>query len=182
MSHLSPLLMLLAAAWLGSAALAAEPPDAMPAAAMARDPTVPPPAARTPAPALAASGAGAGATATAEPGALPRHLMVLNGKPYVIERGWPRGVGDKLGEARIERIEGGNVWLRDASGTRKLSLYPGVEIRPSVAAPSVAARPALKHPATPPSAQARRPKTPATPATPVTPANPATLATKDPLP
>ena len=129
--------------------------------------------------ALAAAGAGAGAGATAEPGALPRHLMVLNGKPYVIERGWPRGVGDKLGEARITRIEGGNVWLRDASGTRKLSLSPGVEIRPSVAEPSVAARPTPKHPATPSSEQARRPKTPATP---VTPANPATLATKDPLP
>jgi hypothetical protein len=30
-------------------------------------------------------------------------------KPYVIERGWLRGVGDKLGDARIERIEGGSV-------------------------------------------------------------------------
>lgn len=165
---MSRLFLWLAAAWLGGAALAAEPPDALPSANVARDPTVPPLAARAPAPALAASGAGA--TATTEPGALPRHLMVLNGKPYVIERGWPRGVGDKLGEARIERIEGGNVWLRDASGLRKLSLYPGVEIHPSVAMPSVATQPTAKHSNPTPSTRARRSATPAT------------LATKDPLP
>ena len=108
-----------------AAALAARADEPSPAAAPARDPTVPPPAARAPA---AASGV---AGQAAEPATLPRHLMVLNGKPYVIERGVPRGVGDKLGEARIERIEGGSVWLRDASGTRKFSLYPGVEVRPA---------------------------------------------------
>jgi hypothetical protein len=167
MNRLFPMLMLLATAWLGSAAQAAEPSGAMPSAAVARDPTVPPLAAR--AAALASSGAGA-TTASAEPGALPRHLMVLNGKPYVIERGWPRGVGDKLGEARIERIAGGNVWLRDASGTRKLSLYPGVEIHPSVAAPTVTAHATGKHSTHATSTRARRTD------------NPATLATKDPLP
>ncbi|MBK7613786.1 MAG: hypothetical protein KA375_01695 [Vitreoscilla sp.] len=113
-----------------TAAWAAEPAPATPTV---RDPTVPPLAARAPAPAASTSTDAADARSSA-PGELPRHLMVLNGKPYVIERGWPRGVGDKLGDARIERIEGGSVWLRDASGTRKLSLYPGVEIRPSGAA------------------------------------------------
>lgn len=130
----------------------------------ARDPTVPPLAARATAPAASASADAAGAQATA-PGGLPRHLMVLNGKPYVIERGWPRGVGDKLGEARIERIAGGNVWLRDASGTRKLSLYPGVEIRPSAASPPSEPLPSSR--------RARHPGAPATSAT---------LATKDPSP
>lgn len=176
MSRWNPICWLLVTAWSTSAVWAAEPAEAPPAAAVARDPTVPPAAARAPAAALAASGAAA-APGT-EAGALPRHLMVLNGKPYVIERGWPRGVGDKLGEARIERIDGGNVWLRDASGTRKLSLYPGVEIRPATAAAATAntTRSPVKHPAAPPSARAHRPVTPVVPLT------PATLATKDPQP
>jgi hypothetical protein len=110
-------------------ALAALPARADEGSALQRDPTVPPAAARPAAP--AASGAADATGRPADPATPPRHLMVLNGKPYVIERGWPRGVGDKLGEARIERIEGSTVWLRDASGTRKFSLYPGVEVRPA---------------------------------------------------
>jgi hypothetical protein len=154
-----------------SAALASEPSGAVPSATLARDPTVPPLAAR--APAAPASGSGAGSVADAGAGAAPRHLMVLQGKPYVIERGWPRGVGDKLGEARIERIEAGSVWLRDASGTHKLSLYPGVEIHPSVAAPagsSTTAKSSPRFPSTPSAKRARHP------------GSPATLATQDPLP
>jgi len=141
-----------------AAAWATEPDAVLPSL---RDPTVPPPAARPPA-ISASAGTDATAATHTDTVALPRHLMVLNGKPYVIERGWPRGVGDKLGEARIERIEGGNVWLRDASGTRKLSLYPGVEIRPSAAASAPEPLP--------PSRRARRPGASVTSAT---------LATKD---
>lgn len=112
---------------LGRTVPAAEPEPTEPAANVVRDPTVPPAAARAP----AAPAAGqVGAAPAPETGAPPRHLMVVQGKPYVIERGRPHGVGDRLGEARIERIEGSSVWLRDASGLRKISLYPGVEIRP----------------------------------------------------
>lgn len=123
MRHTRVLWLLLAAACPAPVALAAE------AAVMARDPTLPPAAAHAAVPAPAASGAAPAPGADAS--APPRHLMVLNGKPYLIDHGRPHGVGDKLGEARIERIEGGSVWLRDASGLRKVSLYPGVEIRPA---------------------------------------------------
>lgn len=111
-------------------ALAGLPCRADEAAPAPRDPTVPPAAARPPAPGASGALDDAGGR-VAELSAPPRHLMVLNGKPYVIELGVPRGVGDKLGEARIERIEGGSVWLRDAKGTHKFSLYPGVEVRPA---------------------------------------------------
>jgi hypothetical protein len=150
----------------GAGAVAGE---AMPDAATPalRDPTQPPLAAR---PAASSPMAGAVNANAAGPdaGTAPRHVMVLQGRPYVIERGWRRGVGDKLGDARIERIEPTAIWLRDASGTHKVSLYPGVELRPALAASA----PAVAHAAKKTQARERAPR----------PAASATLATKDPLP
>lgn len=58
-----------------------------------------------------------------------RQLMVVNGRRYVVEGTRFRGVGDKLGEARIERIEDAAVVVRDAAGTHRLPLYAGVSKR-----------------------------------------------------
>nr|WP_316639404.1 hypothetical protein [uncultured Roseateles sp.] len=88
-----------------------------------RDPTLAPAAARPAAP--PASGA-----ETASAGNLPQHIMVLNGRPYLIVAGHRLGVGDALGEARITRIGDGAVWLREGGVTRRVSLYAGVEKRP----------------------------------------------------
>ncbi len=70
---------------------------------------------------------------------MPRHLMVIDGQRYVIERGQRLGVGDRLGGARIERIGDGVVWLRDASGLREVTFYDGVVKRAHVAHDDAAA-------------------------------------------
>lgn len=101
-----------------------------------RDPTLAPAAIRA---AESASAAGpactppcsaATATGTADD-AVPRHIMTINGRPHVIERGWPRGVGDRLGTARIERIDTSAIWLREDGVLRRVPLYAGVQVRPS---------------------------------------------------
>lgn len=129
-----------------------------------RDPTIAPSAVRA---AEAASAAGCGTTpcpagaAASDAGAPALHLMILNGKPYVIERGWPRGVGDRLGSARIERIDAQALWLREDGTLRRVPLYEGVKLsrtasddtehptaraRKSAAAPQRARRPAPASP------------------------------------
>jgi hypothetical protein len=121
-----------------------------------RDPTRPPDASGLNAPppgtataaanATAASGTAAGMPEPAQPG---QHLMVINGKPYVVERGWLRGVGDKLGDARIERITAQEIWLRDANGLRKLPLYPQISLTPSTALKTSKTSPSAKKETTP---------------------------------
>jgi hypothetical protein len=59
----------------------------------------------------------------------PRHLMVVDGRRYLIAGGRRLGVGDLLGGARIERIDDGAVWLRDGGALRQLSLFGGVAKR-----------------------------------------------------
>ncbi len=99
-----------------------------------RDPTRPPDASGLNAPppgtataaanATAASGATAGTPEPAQPG---QHLMVINGKPYVVERGW----------------------LRDANGLRKLPLYPQISLTPSTASKTSKTSPSAKKETTP---------------------------------
>ena len=86
------------------------------------------------------------AAASESKDAAVRHLMVIDGRRYVIEGGQRLSVGDRLGDARIERIDDGAVWLRDARGVRQVSLFGGIVKRPSLddepaqAAASTAAR------------------------------------------
>lgn len=95
-----------------------------------RDPTEAPAAAQA---AMAASSAGSSAGA-AESGSTPapRHIVVSNGRSYLVERGRRFGVGDTLGQARIERIDSDAVWLREGGSTRRVPLYAGVTKRPAV--------------------------------------------------
>ncbi len=88
-----------------------------------RDPMQAPPV-----PAAARSDANQAATAAESS---VRHLMVIHGRRYIIEGGQRLGVGDRLGEARIERIDDGVVWLRDARGLRQVSLFGGIVKRPT---------------------------------------------------
>ena len=55
-----------------------------------------------------------------------RHLLVVDGRRYVVDGNRRRAVGDLLGEARIERIEDAAVVVRTASGTQRLPLFGGV--------------------------------------------------------
>jgi hypothetical protein len=90
----------------------------------ARDPMLAPAEAR-PAAAAAATPASAAAPAPA------RHLMVIDGRRYVVWGGRKRGVGDLLGDARIERIEDTAVVVRQDGALRRLPLYGDVQRRPA---------------------------------------------------
>ena len=129
-----------------------------PAAAQARDPTRAPDAALTAADAASAIGPGTarGEAAGTDAATAPlRHRMVVDGRHYLVERGWLRGVGDSLAGARIERITEREVWLRDGAGLHKWPLYPDVQIRPAaVPAPGAAPAPARRPPKTASSALA----------------------------
>jgi len=95
-----------------------------------RDP-MQPPAAAQPAPA---------ASAARERGdEAPRHIVVIGNTRYLVDQGRRLAVGDLLGERRIERIDSDAVWLRDAQGSHRVPLYPGVTRR---AAPGPAESPA----------------------------------------
>lgn len=81
-----------------------------------RDPTIAPSAEnRNPAP------AGEPEWATAK-----ISTIAVNGRPYVMVGSRLRGVGDKLGSAKIERITETEVWLRDGKNLKKINLHPGV--------------------------------------------------------
>lgn len=86
-----------------------------------RDPMQPPVTVRAPA-ALANS-----TVEAASPQNLSaRHLLVVEGRRYVMDGNRRRGVGDLLGDARIERIEDAAVVVRNAAGTQRLPLFGGV--------------------------------------------------------
>lgn len=96
-----------------------------------RDPTVEP------------SQAGSGPTgqgeAPADMGTLS--VIVVNGHPHVIMGTRLYAPGQKLGQARIERITETEIWLREGAVLRKVSRYQGIERRsvPSSEAPGCAA-------------------------------------------
>ena len=58
-----------------------------------------------------------------------QQLMVVDGRYFVVAGGRRLRVGDKLGAARIARIEDSAVWLTEDGVTRKQSLFAGVEKR-----------------------------------------------------
>lgn len=88
-----------------------------------------------------ASGTGPEAEAS---GPKIQQIVIADGRPYVIYGGRRYGVGAQFGDAKIMRIEDQAVWLRDASGTRRESLYPGIEKRASAAATPAASAPKKK--------------------------------------
>jgi hypothetical protein len=107
---------------------------------------------------LQAPAAAAQAAAPADPGApraagadpMPRHIVVIDGRRWVLDGAKRFGPGDRWGEHRIECIHDDAVTVRDAGGQRRrLPLFPSVQIRPTGtttapgcpgAAPSVTSR------------------------------------------
>ena len=83
---------------------------------------------RDPMQAPAAARAAATPTADAAPpvALAARHLLVVDGRRYVMEGNRRRAVGELLGGARIERIEDAAVVVRGAHGTQRLPLFGGV--------------------------------------------------------
>jgi len=88
---------------------------------VARDPT------RWPAALQAPAASAANAAANTLP--TPQQIMIVDGKAWLVIGSRRYGVNDKLGDARIQRIEESAVWLRDAQGVHRLPLFEGVQVR-----------------------------------------------------
>jgi hypothetical protein len=103
-----------------------------------RDPTVPPVAAGDVVSSGAASGA-APALPSIQPGGMA--VLVRDGVPYLVVGTRLYAKGQKVGQARIERISETEVWLREAGGVRKVPVFGGIQrqvskpvIKPVIAA------------------------------------------------
>ena len=88
-----------------------------------RDPTIPP----------ASSGlSGASGEALAPTlDASPTTVIVRNGRPYLVIGTRLVAQGQKLGDARIERIGETEIWLREGGQLRKVPRFAGVQRRSS---------------------------------------------------
>jgi hypothetical protein len=100
-----------------------------------RDPTKPP------AEAGLAGTAPSGRSSSIEPGAMT--IIVRAGRPYLAVGTRLYAQGQKLGQARIERISETEVWLREGGVLRKVSQFSGIQRRtvtPIAASPVCAAK------------------------------------------
>ena len=95
-----------------------------------RDPTV------APAEAGLAGAAPSAPALTAVPGAMT--IIVRDGRPFLVVGTRLYAVGQKLGQARIERISETEVWLREGGFLRKLPQFTGIERRAQAPGPEVA--------------------------------------------
>jgi hypothetical protein len=108
-----------------SAAVAAQQPAL-------RDPTEPPAAFR----AKPASAKGSGDVFR------PEHLVMVDGKRFVVWKGRRYGVGDTVQGGRIERLDESGVWLHRDGEMRKLPLFGAVEkSQPHAGAPTSSVSP-----------------------------------------
>jgi hypothetical protein len=96
----------------------AQEPLAMPSQSL-RDPTMEP----------APSGVSPINPDLASPVSSAMSVIVVNGRPHVIIGTRLYAQGQKLGQARIERITETEVWLREGAVLRKVSRFPGIERR-----------------------------------------------------
>ncbi len=83
-----------------------------------RDPTMAPAAPRAP----GATGDASAPAADAD----PMTVVVRDGRAYLVVGTRLLALGQKLGEARIERIGETEIWLREGGVLRKIQRYPGV--------------------------------------------------------
>ncbi len=58
------------------------------------------------------------------------HLVTINGTRYLVYNSRRYAVGDTVEGARIERISESAVWLQSPTGSRKLTLFSGIEKQP----------------------------------------------------
>lgn len=93
-----------------------------------RDPTVPPAAAT---PALPGD---VSRLAVVDPGAVA--VLVRDGVPYLVVGTRLYAEGQRLGQAKIERIKETEVWMREDGMVRKIAVFGGIQRQ--VHAPSLA--------------------------------------------
>jgi len=66
----------------------------------------------------------------AAPSFQPRQVVVVNGEHLLVWNGRRYRVGDSIDGARIEKIGESEIWMHGVEGTRKMSLFEGIEKRP----------------------------------------------------
>lgn len=84
-----------------------------------RDPTVPPAEAGLASPALDVKSGGLAASVMT--------IIVRDGRPYLAVGTRLYAQGEKLGQARVERITETEVWLREGGVLRKIQQFPGIQ-------------------------------------------------------
>jgi hypothetical protein len=112
-----------------------------------RDPTLPPPEAG-----LSGTEPG-GKSQGIEPGAMT--VIVRNGRPYLVVGTRLYAQGQKLGQARIERISETEIWLREGGVLRKIPQFSGIQrstVTPVTMKPVCAASSSKKSPSVAPCA------------------------------
>ncbi len=110
-----------------------------------RDPTVAPPEAS----------AAPGAPGQAAPAA-GMAVVVQDGKPHLVVGTRLVAVGQKVGNARLERITETEIWLREGKQLRKLPRFNGIQRRVAQA-PVPCKAPAVKPRTRPPASSATSP-------------------------
>jgi len=98
-----------------------------------RDPTQPP--------AMVGTGPD-GSVAADAPLGVGVAVVVRDGKPFLVSGTRLYGVGQKLGQFRIERISETEVWLRNGTDLRKLPRFAGVQRSASKPAEQCGTQPA----------------------------------------
>lgn len=72
----------------------------------------------------------------------PEHLVMVEGKHFVVWKGRRYGVGDSVQGGRIERLDETGVWLHRDGEVRKLPLFGAVEKnQPHAGAPASSVSP-----------------------------------------
>ena len=94
-----------------------------------RDPMQPPASAR------AASGSSSGGTAAdaAPPAIVVRQILVIDGQRWVIDQGRRRGIGERIGGARIDAIDDSGVLLSQGGVSWRVPLFARISKRPAPA-------------------------------------------------
>lgn len=106
------------ACWFGMSCMAV---PMVASAQSSRDPTLPPPEAGLADPSMHEKAPGL------EPGAMS--IIVRGGRRYLVVGTRLFSQGQKLGQARIERISETEVWLREDGVLRKVDQFSGIERR-----------------------------------------------------
>lgn len=98
------------------------------AGAIARDPTVPPPAINAP------------AVSTSNSAAPVQFISIRGNRRTAIVRGVTVNVGDLISEGRITGISDNGVWVKSENGNSELKLFPDVNKHRLTSNPTSATR------------------------------------------
>lgn len=81
-----------------------------------------------------------------EPDVPKWQLLFVDGRRYVLKGTQRFGIGDRLGDAVLVRIEPDAIWLRQDGTTRREPLHPQVQLRSAEPAPAASqAKPMRRH-------------------------------------